>query len=64
MFSQHTLFPLTSLGALSMTGQEGSQIPAMFLNAQSWLLKEKTATGHGVQEIKVRLSSMGSTPLH
>lgn len=64
MFSQHTLFPLTLLGALSMMGQAGESNPCHVLNAQSCLLKEKTTTGHGVQEIKVRLSSMGSTPLH
>lgn len=47
-----------------MMGQGGGSDPCHVLNALSSSLKEKTTTGHGVEEIKVRLSSMGSTPLH
>lgn len=46
MFSQDTLFPLTLLGALCMMGQGRGSNPCRVLNAQSCLLKEKTATGH------------------
>lgn len=46
MFSQHTLFPSTLLGAFCVMGQGGGSNPCHVLNAQSRLLKEKPTTGH------------------